>query len=75
MPGSSNNSSFIPKRGTTKRTRKVRNVNIYIINIASYTLMFAALVAAAGVYFYSNYVKEQLLNETTAMSAAVSIVC
>ncbi len=71
MPGSSNNSSFIPKRGTTKHTRKVRNANIYILNILSYVLLFAALAASAAVYFYSNYVNDQLNSEIATMSDAV----
>lgn len=71
MPGSSNNSSFIPKRGTSKRTRKVRNLNIYILNILSYVVFFAALLAAAGVFFYSGYVREQMNNEVATMNSAI----
>ena len=71
MPGSSSNSSFIPKRGTTKRTRKVRNANIYILSIASYVLLFASIAASAGVYFYSDIVSNQLDNEIIEIGKAV----
>lgn len=72
MPGSSNSSSFIPKRGTKKHTRKIRNLNIYILTVISYVLFFAALAASAAVFFYSRSITGQLNNEIATMSAAVS---
>jgi hypothetical protein len=72
MPGSSNSSSFIPKRGTKKHTRRLRNVNIYILTIVSYVLFFAALGASAFVYFYEQNYANKLNEEIAQMSVAVS---
>jgi hypothetical protein len=72
MPGSSNNSSFIPKRGTQKRKRRVRNGNIYVLTIVSYVILFAALAASAGVFIYSQIIQEELLVEIQAMNDATS---
>lgn len=72
MPGSSNSSSFIPKRGTKKHTRRLRNINIYILTIVSYVLFFAALGASIFVYFYEQNYANKLNEEIAQMSAAVS---
>lgn len=72
MPGSSNNSSFIPKRGTKKHTRKIRNINIYLLTVASYILFFAALGASGAAYFYNQTITNELNNEIATMSTAVS---
>ncbi len=72
MTGPSNNSSFIPKRGTSKRKRKVRKGNIYVLTIVASVILFATLLASAGVYLYQQYVTNQLQNEIAQMNAAVS---
>lgn len=72
MPGSSNNSSFIPKRGTQKRKRRVRNGNIYVLTIVSYVVLFSTLAASAGVFIYSQIIQEQLLVEIQLMNEATS---
>lgn len=72
MPGSSNNSSFIPKRGASKRKRKVRKGNIYVLTIVASIILTATLLASAGIYLYQQYINNQLQNEITQMNAAVS---
>ena len=72
MASSSNNSSFIPKRGTTKRKRNVRNGNVYILTIIAYVVLFATLLASGAIYLYQQYVNSQLQNEITQMNSAVS---
>lgn len=73
MPGSSSsNSSFIPKRGTQKLKRRVRNGNLYILTIFSYIILFTTLVASAAVYIYGEYIHGQLQVEITEMNTAVS---
>ena len=72
MPGSSSNASFIPKRGATPRRQKTRGGKVYLLTIISYILIFAALVASAGVFFYDRYTKSQLQDEVTAMNQEVS---
>lgn len=71
MASSPNNSSFIPKRGTTKRTRKVRNGNVYILTIISYVAIFSALLAAGSIFLYQGYVQKQLQTEITSINAEV----
>lgn len=72
MASSSNNSSFIPKRGTTKRTRKVRNGNVYILTIISYVALFSTLLASGSIFLYQGYVNKQLQSEIASMNAEVS---
>jgi hypothetical protein len=72
MPGSSSNSSFIPKRGTSKHKRRVRSGNIYVFTIISYVLIFTALISSGAVFFYASVVKGELQDEIAAMNAAVN---
>ena len=73
MPGSSGNSSFIPKRGTSNHKRKIHKGKIYSLTIISYVLLFAALAASAAVYVYSGVVRGQLEAEAKAMNEAISV--
>lgn len=61
MPGSSsNNNSFIPKRGTTGGAkRKAVSRQVYIFTISSYVLLFATLLATGGIFLYENHLKSQ----------------
>lgn len=59
MPGSSD-ASFIPKRGTNKRSKKAAKNRVYLFTLVSYILLFTTLIATAGVYFYNRYVDQQL---------------
>ena len=72
MPGSSNDSSFIPKRGTSKSKHNVRKGKVYSLTIVSYVLLFAALAASAAVFVYRGLVVSELENEITAMNQAMS---
>lgn len=73
MPGSSSsNSSFIPKRGTQKLKRRVRNGNLYVLTLFSYIILFTTLVASAGVYVYGEYINGQLQVEISEMNTAVT---
>jgi hypothetical protein len=72
MDGSSSNSSFIPKRGTSKHKRRVRSGNVYILTLISYVLLFGALIASGAVFFYASIMNGQLQDEITAMNQAVN---
>jgi hypothetical protein len=71
MQGSSNN-SFIPKRRSSKRQHSVPGRKIFIVTIISYSLLFAALLAAGATVLYKNYTATQLENEAVALDSAVN---
>lgn len=66
------NNSFIPKRGPAKRRRGGGTKRIYIFTLISYILMFATLLAAGAVYFYSGYLETQLDEEIAALNSDIS---
>lgn len=70
MQGSSDN-SFIPKRGTAKRKQVSGKRQVFIFTYISYILTFAALLSAAGVYFYAQYIDSQLDAEIQALNAEI----
>ena len=72
MAGPSNNASFIPKRGASKRSRKSRNKSVYVLTIISYILLFATLLASLGVYIYGRHIEGQLQKEISTFNAEVS---
>jgi hypothetical protein len=71
MGGSSDNNSFIPKRGPATRTRRSGSRQIYIFTLVSYVLFFATLVAVAGVFLYERYIDQQLENEVAALNEEI----
>lgn len=72
MTGSSNSSSsFIPKRGPARHRKPKTKNQIFLFSIITYSLLFAALLAAAGTFLYKNYLKSQLQNEVEALNTAV----
>ncbi|MCD5381001.1 MAG: hypothetical protein LR008_00310 [Candidatus Pacebacteria bacterium] len=71
MPDLSNN-SFIPKRGpANKKKRRAPSRPIYVFTILSYVLMFATLIASAGVYLYGNYIDQQMNDAVTALNTEI----
>lgn len=72
MPGSSQDTSFIPKNNTNRRKRTTQRGNIFVLTIISYVTFFAALVGAAGVFFYERYVHGQFQTEVVAMNTEVA---
>lgn len=72
MQGSSQSSSFIPKRNPIKKTRKVVSRRIYTVTIVSYVLLFSTLIAAAGVFMYKLYATRQLNEEVAALSDEIN---
>jgi|GEM_PF-790333 len=71
MQGSSNN-SFIPKRRNSKRQSSRPARKVFLLTIITYSLLFAALLAAAGTAFYKNYTAAQLAREAVLLDAAVN---
>jgi hypothetical protein len=71
MQGSSNN-SFIPKRSNSKRQHSKPGRKIFVVTIISYSLLFAALLAAGATLLYKNYTTTQLENEAVALDNAVN---
>lgn len=71
MGGSSDNNSFIPKRGPASRPRRVRSQQLYVFTLVSYVLFFASLVASIGVFFFDRYIDQQLENEVSALNSEI----
>jgi hypothetical protein len=60
--------SFIPKRGPAKRRSRNISRQVYVFTIISYVLMFATLLATAGVYAYSQHIDSRLTEEVTLLT-------
>ncbi|MCA9361985.1 hypothetical protein KC906_01290 [Candidatus Kaiserbacteria bacterium] len=73
MADPSLNSSFIPKRGPAKLRRKSSPRKVYAFTIVSYVLIFAALLASAGVYIYEGVVQKQLAEEIANLNTEIQI--
>jgi hypothetical protein len=73
MPGhpKSSDSSFIPKQGPVKRRRQAPAKRLYLLTIISYILIFAALISAGGVFFYSLYIKSEFNKVAIALAEDV----
>lgn len=71
MGGSSNDNSFIPKRGPLNRPRKAASQQVYIFTLITYVLFFASLVATAGVFLYSGYIDKQLEDEVASLNTEI----
>lgn len=71
MADLSNNSSFIPKRGPSKRKRGAHTRQVYVFTLASYIFLFATLLGAGGLYLYDDHTKKQLNNEITLLDSAI----
>lgn len=66
------NNSFIPKRGPVgKKKRGSKTRQVYVFTLFSYTLMFATLVATAGIFLYGNYVNQELNAEIAALNTEI----
>lgn len=73
MGGSSNQNSFIPKRGPANRSRRTGSRQVYLFTLFSYVLFSATLVAAVGVFLYERYVDNQLENEVAALNTEIEV--
>lgn len=73
MSDLSNNNSFIPKRGpVNKKKQAATSRPVYVFTIISYVLMFATLIATAGVYLYSQVVDKQLNKAVADLNSEIS---
>jgi hypothetical protein len=71
MQGSSNN-SFIPKRHNSKRQHTVPARKLFVMTVVSYSLLFAALLAAGTTVLYKNYTVTQLETEAALLDSEVN---
>lgn len=71
MGGSSNDNSFIPKRGPVSRPRQTGARQVYVFTLVSYVLFFTSLIAAGGLFLYERYIDEQLQNEIIALDVEI----
>jgi hypothetical protein len=70
----SSKSSFIPKRGSTRKRKHHGPIrHVYLFTIVGYVLMFATLLSSGGVYLYGNYVDTQLNTEIVALASEIKI--
>jgi hypothetical protein len=56
------NSSFIPKRTPTQKTRPTRRKNFFLFSIVSYAMFVAAPIASGVVFIYERYT-EKIFNQ------------
>lgn len=66
------NTSFIPKRGTVRRRKATPKRQVFVFSVVTYSFLFAALIAAGGVFFYSNYLQSQLEEEAIKLNQAAA---
>jgi len=66
------NSSFIPKQGPVKSSKTSSTRKVYFFTLMSYTLMFATLLGAGGMFFYSKYIEGQLAREVTLLNNEIA---
>jgi hypothetical protein len=65
-------SSFIPKRGTKRTTRRKPKRQVFLFTIFAYSVTFAALLASGASYLYKNYTTSVLENEVVALNAEIN---
>jgi hypothetical protein len=70
--GEEKSGSFIPKRNPIRRSRKRGSKQLFIFTIISYVSVFAAVVASAGVFFYSQYTDSLLVEEVAALDTEIA---
>lgn len=72
MPDPSNN-SFIPKRGPVARSKSnAPSRRVYVFTLISYVLLFATLLATAGMYLYLRQLDKQLDKEIIAFNNEIN---
>ena len=71
MPPNSSQSSFIPKRDSTRVKRKKPAKRIFIFSLVAYSLMFASLLASGASYLYKNYTISLLENEVSLLNSEI----
>ena len=72
MPGSSTNTSFIPKQSPSKQKRRAPKRKLMAITIVAYVLLLSSLLAAAGVYGYAEYTNNLLEQEVLLLDQEVN---
>lgn len=70
--GEEKSGSFIPKRNPIRKSRKQDSKQLFIFTIISYVSVFAAVVASAGVFFYSQYTDSLLVEEVAALDTEIA---
>ncbi len=72
MPDPSNN-SFIPKRGPAAHGKRgPASRRVYVFTLISYVLLFATLLASAGMYLYTRHLNNQLDSEIVAFNKEIN---
>lgn len=71
MPNQPGN-SFIPKRQPAKQRRSKNSRQVYLFTLLSYIALFAALLAAGGVFLYEQYLDRQLSEQVKALNEEIS---
>ena len=64
-------SSFIPKRGATRTTKRKPIKQVFLFTIFAYSVTFAALLTAGASYLYKNYTTIVLENEVSALNTEI----
>jgi hypothetical protein len=59
--------SFIPKRPTQGSVKKPTVRKVYILTYVSYVLFFTTMLAALGIFFYTNVLQSQLQAKKTEL--------
>lgn len=69
MPSSSEqNTSFIPKRGAVHRRKATPKRQVFVFSLVTYSILFASLLAAGGVYAYNQYLDNQLVQQAAELN-------
>jgi hypothetical protein len=64
-------SSFIPKRGVTKKPISTRKSNFLVFSVISYALFVAAPLASAAIFIYERHTENQFNKAVVALDEAV----
>jgi hypothetical protein len=72
MAPNNSQSSFIPKRGATRTTRRKPVKQVFIFTIFAYSVTFAALLASGASYLYKNYTISVLEGEVVALNSEIN---
>lgn len=64
-------SSFIPKRGVTKKPISTRKSNFLVFSVISYALFVAAPLASAAIFIYERHTQNQFDKAVLALDEAI----
>lgn len=64
--------SFIPKQNPTKVARRTSTRQVYLFTIVSYVILFATLLAVAGLYIYGRLTTRTLAESVSAYNTEIA---